>query len=119
MPARIVLVHDDPTFVASTVAALEAAGHGVTSFSDTMTATDALRAAQRIELLITRVMFPAGQPNGVSLARMTRVKRPGVKVLFVASPERQEHTEGVGELLPTPVTTAQVVEMVRRMLADR
>jgi hypothetical protein len=63
VPARIVVVHDDPEFIDITAAALTA----------------------------------AGQPNGVSLALMARTKKPRVKVLFVALPETQEHTAGVGE----------------------
>jgi hypothetical protein len=59
-----------------------------------MSAIEALEAAQLIEVLITRVIFPEGQPNGVSLALMARVKKPGVKVLFAALPETQKHTEG-------------------------
>jgi hypothetical protein len=34
-----------------------------------MSAIDALEHAQQIEVLVTRVIFPDGQPNGVSLAR--------------------------------------------------
>jgi CheY-like chemotaxis protein len=97
MPARIVVVHDDPEFIDITAAALTAAGHDVLAFTSSMTAIDALEAAQQIEVLVTRVIFPNGQPNGVSLALMARTKKPRVKVLFVALPETQEHTAGVGE----------------------
>ena len=90
----------------------------VVAFADTMSATDALQAAQRIELLITRIIFPPGQPNGVSLPRMARVKRPGVKIMFAARPETREHTEGVGEFQPAPATPAEIVEKVERMLAE-
>jgi DNA-binding NtrC family response regulator len=77
MPARIVLAHDDPSFVADTVKALRAAGYEVAAFTDTMLALDALETARRVEVLITRVRFAAGMPNGVALSRMARVKRPG------------------------------------------
>ena len=117
MPARIVIVHDDPEFVESTVAALLADGHELKAFPSTMAAINALEAAaRRIELLITGVQFPPGQPNGVALARMTRVKRPGVRVLFVARPEYGEHTEGLGELLPEPAPSAAIVQAVNRLL---
>ncbi len=81
-----------------------------------MAAIGALAAAERIELLVTRAVFPEGQPNGVSLARMARIRRPGVKILFVARPENQEHTEGVGEFLATPTTGLKLVEAVDRIL---
>jgi hypothetical protein len=73
---------------------------------------DALEHAQQIEVLVTRINFPDGQPNGVSLAPMTRVKKPGVKILFAALPEPQEHTEGIGEFLPAPVDPADIVARV-------
>jgi hypothetical protein len=38
-------------------------------------------------------------------------------VLFVASPETQAHTEGIGEFLPAGVTASLIVEMVEKMLA--
>ena len=67
--------------------------------------------------MITRVLFPEGQPNGIALVRMTRLKRPEVKVLFVARSDTQEHTEGLGEFLPAGVTASEIVKMVGKMLA--
>jgi DNA-binding NtrC family response regulator len=69
MPARIVVAHDDPEFVGDTVTALWDAGYEVVSFADSMSALDALEAAQHVEMLITRVLFPEGTPNGVTLGR--------------------------------------------------
>ena len=96
MPARIIVVHDDPRFTERTAAALVAAGHDVRAFTSSMSAIKAFEGTQQIEVLVTRVIFPEGQPNGVSLALMARVKKPGVKVPFAALPEMQAHTEGVG-----------------------
>jgi hypothetical protein len=84
----------------------------------TISAADGLRTSQRIEVLITRITFGAGQPHGVALARMARVKRPSVKVLFVARPEFLAHTEGIGEFLPMWAATADIVGAVERMLAE-
>ena len=67
--------------------------------------TACLEFTQLIEVLITRVLFPEGQPNGVAFGLMARMKRPGIKVLFVDRRDTQEHTEGVGEFLPASVTT--------------
>jgi len=119
MPAHIVVVHDHPAFVDRVVTALTTAGYDVAAFMSTMRAIEALEAAQHIEVLITRVLFPMGQPNGAALARMARMKRTGVKVLFTALPETQEHTVGVGEFLPAPVVTSDIVEMVGKMLTEQ
>jgi DNA-binding response OmpR family regulator len=117
MPARIVLVHDDPDFREGVVMALEVAGYDVKAFAGSMEAIAALEVTQRIELLITRAAFPKGTPNGVSLARMARMKKPGIRVLFAARDENREHTEGLGEFLAVPVTGPEIVATVKRMLA--
>jgi DNA-binding NtrC family response regulator len=117
MPARVVIAHDDAEFVEDTVTALWDAGYEVVAFTDSMSALDALEAAQLVEVLITRVRFAEGQPNGISLARMARMKRPGIKVVFAALPETQVHTEGLGEFLPMPIAATDLVAKVREMLA--
>jgi DNA-binding NtrC family response regulator len=70
MPATVVIVHDDPEFAEPVLATLRAASYDVVAFSDSMSGIDALEHPKRIELLITRVRFPAGTPNGAALARM-------------------------------------------------
>ena len=117
MPARIVVVHDDPQFREFVVAALLEAGYDTKAFTGSMAAIEALEAAQRIELLITRVRFPEGTPHGVSLASIALTKKRGVQVLFVAREENREYTEGLGEFLSVPVTGPELVATVTRMLA--
>lgn len=117
MQTRIVLVHDDDNFRTSVTLTLEAAGYDVMAFAGTMEAIGALEADEDIALLITRVQFPEGAPNGVSLARMARMKKPGIRILFTARGENRDHTEGVGEFLPVPVTGPEIVATVMRLLA--
>ena len=116
MPARIVVVHDDAEFVHQLQSALRGAGHDVAAFADSMDALAALDAAQRIEVLITRMQFPPGKPNGLALARMARHKRPGIRVLFTALPEFAGHAEGLGAFVPMPVNVPDVVDIVERLL---
>ena len=116
MPARVVIVHDDPGFVDQLVGALRLTGLDVATFIDPMIALDALEAAATIKVLITRVEFPPGKPNGVALARMTRNKRPDVRVVFTADPQFAAHAEGLGVFVPAPINIADVVAIVGRML---
>jgi hypothetical protein len=115
VPTSIVLVHDVAEFVEHTATALRAVGYAVTTFSDTMTAIDALENEQPVDILITRVNFAPGQPNGVAFALMARVRRPGLNVLFVGLPERFPYTEGVGVLLPAPVNRRRRCGGCRRL----
>ena len=70
MPARIVVAHDDAEFVDTTVMALRGAGR-----MWRLSLTACLEFTQLIEVLITRVLFPEGQPNGVAFGLMARMKR--------------------------------------------
>ena len=108
MPARVVVVHDEPDFIERTVAALRAAGHEVMAFTSSMSAIDALKHPQQIEVLVTRVIFPEGQPNGVSLALMTKMKKSSVKVLFAALPETQNTLKG-WESFCLPLSTPPIL----------
>lgn len=119
MPARIVVVHDEPVFVDGLVSALSSAGHQVAVFSDPLAAWDALAAAQKTEVLITRVPFPPGKSNGVALARMAHVNRPQIQVVFISSPEFESDGEGEGTFLPVPVNASQIVKTVDRLLRQQ
>ena len=118
MPARVVVIHDDPSFLDPLVAALEAGGHDVIAFESSMTAWDAFRAASKIEILITRIPFGGGQPHGVALAGWARMKRPEVRVIFTALPEFQDAADGVGLFIPVPVEIPRVAEIVTRLLLN-
>jgi DNA-binding NtrC family response regulator len=118
MPARIVVVHDELSFRDSLVESLKASGHDVAAFADTIAAWDALAAAQRVEILITRADFGPGKPHGIALARSARTRRAGIRTLFVARPEYTEDVAQVGLFLPYPATVPQVAEVVEQMLAD-
>ncbi len=118
MPASVVVVHDDPAFLEASSAALQGAGHEVASFTDPMVALNAIEAARRVEVLVTRVIFPEGKPNGVSLALVGQTKRPGLKVLFVADRKFKRHTEGIGEFIPHPVELSSLVEAVTRLVQE-
>jgi len=75
MLMNIIMVHDDHKFIEEAARALGLAGHNVVTFGDPMEALTALEN-DRFEILITRVRFPPGRPNGVALAQMALLKRP-------------------------------------------
>jgi DNA-binding NtrC family response regulator len=116
MPARIVVVLDDPGIADQIAAAFADAAYDAMAFANPMTALDALEKAERTDLLITSPNFAPGQPNGVALARMTRWRRPGLKVLFIGPDDVAKHTVGVGEFMPSEVTVPQVVERAMQLL---
>jgi DNA-binding NtrC family response regulator len=116
MPARIVLVHDEQGYIDELATALRQAGHQVAAFTDPLAAWDALKAAQQVEVLVTRVRFRPGASNGIALARMARSNRPGIRILFTALPEYSAYAEGLGAFMPLPVSVPDVMETVERLL---
>src|SRR5215472_7553413 len=99
MPARVVVVLNEPDFAEQVSTAMQAGGYEALAFSNSIAAIDALELADRIELLITCLDFAPGQPNGISLALMTQMRRPRLRVLFLGLPEMEHYTAGVGELM--------------------
>jgi DNA-binding NtrC family response regulator len=116
MPARAVVVHDDPAFVKQLVSALRAAGHEVAAFADPREAWDHLSMPQRIEVLITGVEFSPGRSNGLALALKARTKRPKLHVLFTAQLELSQATAGLGTFMEPPVTVPTILSVVTHWL---
>ena len=61
---RVAIVHDDPAFQEAASAALRKAGCDVVSYSGSMTALNEIETERKIDVLVTGVTFPPGEPNG-------------------------------------------------------
>ena len=118
MPAQVLVVHNAQNLRDLAVVVLREAFIEVIGFADPIVALDAMEAGSRVRVLVTRVDFGPGKPNGIALARMVRVKQPGTKVVFVAREEYAHHAEGLGAFLPMPLDPALLVATVTRLLAD-
>ena len=118
MPAPVLVLHDEDDTRERALAALRAAGHEVLGFSDPTTALDAIDGSSRVRVVVTRIDFGEGKLNGVAFARMLKVKRLGVKMIFVARLENLAYAGDLGERLPTPLDTQALVEAVTRLLSQ-
>jgi CheY-like chemotaxis protein len=119
MPARIVVVLDDPGFADRIASVLKGASYDAVAVVDPQVAIDALRHTAHIELLITCPEFAPGQPTGISVVRTARMERPYVKALFIGRSELATYVESLGTFLATPVAVAEVVDAAVRMLDDQ
>jgi DNA-binding NtrC family response regulator len=119
VPAAVLVIHDEQSTRELAVSALHAAFLEAVGFAGPMAALDAIEASSRIRVLVTRVMFGPDKLNGVALARMVRVKRPGIKVVFVAREEYAPHAEGLGVFLPMPFNPYIFVATVSLLLVAR
>jgi DNA-binding NtrC family response regulator len=109
MSACVVVVHDDPNFCISLTVALRVAGCEVAAYSHPHAALAAPNSARPIELVLTRVRFPSGKGDGVSLALSARYRRPDIKVLFLALPAFAEYVTGLGEFIAAPAEIEDIV----------
>ena len=112
---HIMVVHDEQEVRDPLITALRADGHEVSAFDRSIPAWDALTPECAADLLITRVRFPDG-PHGVAPARRAHMNRKHIHVLFVASPEMERYTDGLGVLSPTPTSPLRVTELAAGML---
>ena len=78
----ILLIDDEPIVRMLMVEVLEELGYIVVEAQDGPSGLKALESESRIDLLITDVGLPGGM-NGRQVADAARVRRPGLKVLFV------------------------------------
>ena len=118
MATPIVVVHNDSDLRDLVVFSLRAAGHSVTGFQEPLAALDVIEADLGVRVLVTRINFGTGKLNGVALARILRIKRPGVKTVFVGRPENAEHADGLGEFLPLPLNADHLTHVVGRLLSE-
>jgi DNA-binding NtrC family response regulator len=117
MPPQILIAHDEADFLNKTSSALKEAGYGdIAAVSDPTAALLAITG--RVELLITRVAFPSGKQAGLALALMARRSRPDIKILFAARPEFRDSARGLGEFLSLPVSIADLVATVQRLMSQ-
>ena len=116
MPAEVVVVLSDPSFAQNVVDFLLKLDIDAMQIDTSGAALDVLEGATRIELLVTSVDFGVDQPNGVALARLARVKRPGIKVLFIGEPEHDYLFASLREVMHPPVTPQQVATVAFRIL---
>jgi DNA-binding NtrC family response regulator len=119
MSARVVVVHDDTEFCISLTVALRVAGYEVAAYPHPLAALAALNSARPIELVLTRVRFPSGKGDGVSLALSARYRRTDIKVLFLALPAFAEYVTGLGEFIAAPAEIEDVIGAVRRLVTPK
>lgn len=118
MRAEIVIVHPDSLTASRLAFAFQARGWTVRHYADPLLAMDALEQANLIKLLVTCVAFHDGRSNGISLALMTRSRRPNVKLIFMCAPGDEQHARELGECVALPTDVPAVVEKGEALLQD-
>src|SRR5262245_43048320 len=79
---RVVVLEHDHVALFDTCEALEADGFNAVPVADPAKAVDEIESAARIDVLVLSTSFD-GAPNAYTLARMARLRRPDVPVVFL------------------------------------
>jgi len=75
MVGRVVIAEDDAGLAFAFGRIVERLGYEVAVFNNSVAAWDDLKTDQRLSLLITEIVFPPDQPNGI--ARRASPPSPG------------------------------------------
>lgn len=116
----ILWVEDEESFRYAVTRALEDGGFRVITVPDTMAALKALDSEPRIGLLLADIHMPPGQPHGLALARMARLRRPELPLVFLTGYEdlaRAAQTTGA-KILPKSIEMRELIEAIRAQLGS-
>ena len=111
MRRKVVVVEDDAPFCYAVRKALEQAGYAVESYAGSTEAWSVVGASGTFDLLLTDLIFPKGQPNGIALARSALYHHPQLPVIYMTGDSEHEwSSKGVPEsvLLAKPFRLAQL-----------
>ena len=113
----ILFVDDDKAFSYSAAKVLRAAGYEVWLAHDYRIALQILESPQPLDLLITDVVMP-NSINGFALARMARLRRLDLKILYMTAYDVSVE-EAITKVLRKPLSLERLVIEARLALAGR
>ena len=113
---HILLVEDDEATGAAYSKILRAAGYDVSVAMDFRLALEILEAERPLDLLLIDIVMP-GSVNGLALARMARMRRKNLKVIYMTGysiPGAER--EVLGPILFKPIDDARLIDEIKRVL---
>src|SRR5215471_11884123 len=79
---HILVVEDDPAFGNAVSQVLSREGYGVTLATNFQAALEVLESERPLRLMLVDIVMPDGV-NGLALARMARLRRRDLKVMYL------------------------------------
>lgn len=111
--SRILLVEDDNASRYAAAKLLAGAGYDVAEAADFRDALNVIEDERPLALLVLDLVLPG--VNGFALARMARMKRPGIKCIYTTGFDVSIH-EAVGPVLRKPVVEDVLLVEVKKAL---
>ncbi|MDB5410021.1 MAG: hypothetical protein JWL84_4933 [Rhodospirillales bacterium] len=114
----ILLVEGDEAFQFATAKSLRSRGHEVVSVHSSLKALDVLESESKIDLILADLILTRGEPNGISLARMALMKRPGIKTVLMTRHRDIASDEAVmpAKLLYKPLDLDKLADTIAQMV---
>lgn len=111
----ILLVDDDEVFRESMATLLRSAGYDVRPAPDYRLALQVLEGADPVDLLVLDIVMPE-RVNGMALGRMARLRRPGLKILYISGYDIPGlEAEALGPIIRKPVENEQLLAEIARL----
>jgi CheY-like chemotaxis protein len=114
--ASIVLADGNLESLNEAACALTGAGYQVVALGNPIAAIEVIEGLPSVELLITQVDFGPNRPHGISIARMAMIRRPNIKVLFIARPEHIRAARAAGDVIAMPFALPDLLEAAEHVL---
>jgi CheY-like chemotaxis protein len=115
----ILVVEDDEALVHVLVRQLQRAGYDATGVTSTMAALRILDADSGIDLVLADLVMPKGEPNGLALGRMARMRRSGIKLVFITGYDLGIDGASLpGRLFRKPLDFPELLSEVGTLLSD-
>ncbi len=113
VPARVLIVDDDPTICVVAERALAAAGFEVSSTNSAASALELLEGSE-IDIVVTDVVMPG--MDGFTLGAQIAVRRPNTRVVYMSG-RLPANESAPGNVLEKPFTPAGLVHAVESVTA--
>ena len=116
--ANILLIDDDELLRGSTETYLRSAGYDVVAVSNAMAGLDVLDSGAQVDLALIDILMPKGEPHGLSFARMARMRRAGLPIIFMTGyPDLADKEIALGgPLFAKPVDWPRLIEEIEIQL---
>lgn len=96
---------------------LDDRGYEVLTAPDYREALALIESARRLDLLLLDIVMP-GRLDGLALARLARLKRPGLPVIHITGYDLGAAADGVrGPVLRKPIDPSALLSEISRSLA--
>lgn len=113
---RILFVDDDQVFREALSAVLQSVGYQVRLAPDFRLALEILESSEPIDLFLVDIVMP-DRVNGLALARMARLRRPDIKVVYLSGYSIEGiEAEALGPIIRKPVDNDSFLDRIARIL---